>query len=273
MEKTRHALSAGDAATDLTGRVAIVTGGARGIGGAVTRLFAARGAHVVIADMMDEAGHELAAELGGNVSFEHLDVSDETGWERIVAQTVRKFGPVDVLVNCAGILIVDAITSFEKAKFERVLQVNLVGTFLAIKHAGGAMVTGGGGSIVNISSIEGLQGSTAMAAYASSKWGVRGLTKVAAVELGASGVRVNSVHPGPVNTPMINPNALPSSELTAVGLLKLMPISRVADPMEVAHACLYLASDASAMVTGAEITIDGGLTSGRMRQPANMAAL
>ena len=249
-------------ALPLAGKVALVTGGARGIGGAVSRLLAAQGATVVIADMIEAEGAALAEELGPSTLFRRLDVADEPGWAALVAEVAGQQGRIDALVNCAGILVTDAIVSFDKAQFEKVLQVNLVGTFLAVKHVAPLMAAGGGGSIVNISSTEGLQGSNSMAAYASSKWGVRGLTKVAAIELGPQGIRVNSVHPGPINTQMVNPQGRPVEELTHLTLLERMPIRRVADPSEVAGLCLYLVSDTSAFVTAAEITIDGGLTTG-----------
>lgn len=247
---------------ELTGKVAIVSGGARGIGAAVARTFVERGGHVLIADMLDEAGAALAAELGDRASFQHLDVTEEDQWQAAVAAAVDRFGRLDGLVNSAGILITDAIVSFDRATFDKVLQVNLTGTFLGIKHAAPAMIAAGGGSITNISSTEGLQGSNSMGAYAASKWGVRGLTKVAAIELGAHGIRVNSVHPGPINTPMVNPEAKPTEELTQLSLLARMPISRIADPSEVGALCAYLASDSAAFVTAAEIAIDGGLTTG-----------
>lgn len=247
---------------ELTGKVAIVTGGARGIGAAVARTFVERGGLVLIADMLDEEGAALAVGLGDRAGFHHLDVTDEEQWKATVATAVERFGRLDGLVNCAGILITDAIVSFDRATFDQVLQINLTGTFLGIKHAAPAMIAAGGGSITNISSTEGLQGSNSMGAYAASKWGVRGLTKVAAIELGTHGIRVNSVHPGPINTPMVNPEAKPPEDLTHLSLLARMPISRVADPSEVGALCAYLASDAAAFVTAAEIAIDGGLTTG-----------
>lgn len=248
---------------DLAGKVAIISGGARGIGGGVARMFVERGAKVVIADMLEAEGEALAAELGDDRAvFQHLDVTDEDTWASTVALAQDRFGRLDSLVNCAGILITDAIMTFDRAAFDRVLQVNLTGTFLGIKHAAQAMIAAGGGSITNLSSTEGLQGSNSMGAYAASKWGVRGLTKVAAIELGAHAIRVNSIHPGPINTPMVNPEGKPVQSLTQLSLLARMPISRIADPSEVAGLCAYLASDLAAFVTAAEITIDGGLTTG-----------
>jgi 3alpha(or 20beta)-hydroxysteroid dehydrogenase len=247
---------------DLTSYTAIITGGARGIGGAVSRLFTEQGAHVVIADTLQTEGLALAEELGPNASFRLHDVTDEAAWERLVAETMERYGRIDALVNCAGILITDALITFDRAMFEKVIQVNLVGTFLGIKHVARVMVKAERGSIVNLSSSEGLQGSNSMAAYASSKWGVRGLTKVAAQELGASGVRCNSIHPGPVNTPMLNPTGKSAAEVTELSLFDHMPMRRAAEPLEIAQSCLYLVSNASSFVTGAELAIDGGLTVG-----------
>ena len=251
----------GTAGGNLHGKVAIVTGGARGIGGGVVRLLADRGARVVIADMLEPEGRALADELGDAALFTLLDVTDEEAWRGAVAQAVEKFGRVDALVNCAGILLTEALLDFDRAAFDRVLQVNLTGTFLGMKHAAPAMIAAGGGSIVNLSSTEGLHGSNSMAAYAASKWGVRGLTKVAAVELGQHAIRVNSIHPGPINTHMVNPRGLP---LDQVGKLHLrhMPLPRVAEVSEVAELCAYLIGDGARFVTAAEIAIDGGLTAG-----------
>lgn len=253
----------------LKDKVVIVTGGARGIGGGVSRLFAERGAFVVIADLTTSAGGDLAAELAGHACFEPLDVTDEPSWQKVVANTLDRFGRIDGLVECAGILITGTLASFELQDFKRVLDVNLKGVFLGIKHVAPAIERSGGGSIVTISSTEGLQGGNAMAAYASSKWGVRGLSKVAATELGYRGIRVNSIHPGPIDTAMTNPNGRPKDELTHLSMLNLMPIPRVADVSEVAELCAFLVSDASTFITGAEIAIDGGLTAANVipRQP------
>lgn len=245
----------------LSGKVAIVSGGARGIGAGVVRLLAARGARVLIADLLDPEGEALARELGGAAVFGHLDVTDEDAWHAIAELARDRFGGVDALVNCAGILVTEALIDFDRAAFDRVLQVNLTGTFLGIKQVAPLLIARGGGSIVNLSSTEGLQGSNSMAAYAASKWGVRGLTKVAAVELGQHDIRVNSIHPGPVNTMMVNPTGKPVDQI-AMTHLSHMPLSRIADVSEVAELCAYLIGDGSRFVTAAEISIDGGLTAG-----------
>lgn len=242
-------------------KVIIVSGGARGIGGGVARLLASQGARVVIGDVLEAEGQALASDLGADAIFSRLDVTVEDHWRAIVAEAVARFGRVDALVNSAGIFASEALVDFDRAQFDHVLQVNLTGTFLGIKHAAPAIIAAGGGAIVNLSSTEGMQGSNSMGAYAASKWGVRGLTKVAAVELGRSGVRVNSIHPGPVNTEMVNPEGRPADQI-ALALLARMPVSRVGNVAEVAELCAYLISDAAALITAAEITIDGGLTAG-----------
>jgi 3alpha(or 20beta)-hydroxysteroid dehydrogenase len=247
-------------------KVVLVTGGARGIGEAVVRALASEGARVVIADLLEAEGRALAAELEGAI-FQPLDVTSEDAWQRCVEDAVAQTGRLDALANCAGIFVKTPLLEFDLAVFEKILAINLVGTALGVKYAAPAIIAAGGGAIVNISSSEGLQGSAGMGAYAASKWGVRGLTKVAACELGPQGVRVNTIHPGPINTKMFNPNKLGAEELSHHALLTRMPIARVADPSEVGQLCVYLMSDAACFVTGAEIAIDGGLTLGSFRAP------
>jgi len=247
----------------LEGKVAIVTGAARGMGAATATLFAAEGAKVVIADVLDGEGEALAASIGKLAHYHHLDVSQETQWQEVVADAERRFGTVDVLVNNAGILINHLIVDFPKAEFDRLIAINLGGTFLGMKHAGQVMRKRQRGSIVNISSTEGLEGMNAQGAYAASKWGVRGMTKVAAMEMSPWGVRVNSVHPGPVNTPMGNPSKMSTGEINALSFVKRLPIQRYAEPEEIARVSLFLASDDSSYVTGAEIAADGGMTVGQ----------
>ena len=186
----------------LAGKVAIVTGGARGMGEATSRLFAAEGARVVIADVLDREGEALAGAIGSAALFRHHDVTDEASWEAVTADAVRQFGGVDVLVNNAGVLLFKALTETSKAEFERVIGVNLVGTFLGMKIVAPRMIERGKGSIINISSTAGISGQNGTVAYAASKFGVRGMTKIAALELGHRGVRVNSIHPGGINTVM-----------------------------------------------------------------------
>jgi 3alpha(or 20beta)-hydroxysteroid dehydrogenase len=243
----------------LANKVAIITGAARGMGAATARLFAAEGARVVIADVLDPEGTALAAELGDISLFRHHDVSDEGSWQQLVADTVGRFGGVDVLVNNAGVLLMRGLLDTQKQEFERVLAINLVGTFLGIKATAPKIIERGGGAIVNISSVDGMKGSNATAAYSSSKWGVRGLTKVAAMELAHRGVRVNSIHPGGVSTPM---TMRPGAEAMVEKFYKTMPLGRIGQPEEVARVTLFLASADSSYICGAEIVVDGGMIIG-----------
>ena len=245
----------------LAGKVAIITGGARGMGAATSRLFVAEGARIAIADVLEADGAALAAELGEAARFYKLDVTSEDDWARVVAAAETDLGPVDVLVNNAGILMFKSILETSKADYERVLGVNLVGEFLGIKAVAPAMIGRGKGSIVNISSVDGMKGANSLVAYASSKWGVRGLTKVAAMELGHRGVRVNSVHPGGVDTVMSNFNAAPRAEIDKS--YGNVPMQRIGGPEEVAAASLFLASDDASYLCGAEIVVDGGMIVGQ----------
>ena len=246
----------------LAGKVAIITGGARGMGAATVRLFASEGARVVIADVLDAEGDALAREVGAATLFQHHDVADESSWQRLVRETTAHFGGVDVLVNNAGILLMKGLMDIQKQEFERVLAVNLVGTFLGIKTTAPLIIERGGGAIVNISSVDGMKGANSTGAYSSSKWGVRGLTKVAAMELGHRGVRVNSVHPGGVNTAMgVRPG--PEGLAMAQKFYKGIPLGRIGQPEEVAHVTLFLASDEASYICGAEIVVDGGMIVGQ----------
>lgn len=239
--------------TDLHGRVAIVTGGARGIGEAYARALHGAGAEVVIADVLTAAGESLAGELGRGARFIELDVTDEEAWAAAVEDTVAACGGVDVLVNNAGIANAAPIEHFSLEKWHAVIGVNLTGTFLGCRAVVPAMKAAGRGSIVNVSSVEGLRGSVHLHGYTASKFAVRGLTKSLAVELGPSGIRVNSVHPGFIRTEM-------TTRIDPEGLV--IPLARSGVPEDLAGAVLFLAGDASAYLTGAEIVVDGGMTAG-----------
>jgi 3alpha(or 20beta)-hydroxysteroid dehydrogenase len=245
----------------LENKVAIVTGGARGMGAATCRVFAAEGAKVVIADVLDADGDKLAKEIGGSAVYLHLDVTDEANWQNVIDATIGKFKQIDVLVNNAGVLLFKTISDTTKSDFERVLGVNLVGTFLGTRLVGAHMVANQRGSIVNISSADGMKGANGLGAYCSSKWGIRGLTKVAAMEFGHKGVRVNSVHPGGIDTAMGNPYAEPKDKVNQ--RYAMVPLQRVGDPEEVARTSLFLASDDASYLCGAEIAVDGGMVTGQ----------
>ena len=238
------------------------------MGAATARLFAAAGARVVITDVLDAEGEALARELGDVALFQHHDVADEQQWQRVLQDTVARFGGVDILVNNAGVLLMRGLLDISKQDFERVLGINLVGTFLGIKTVAPKMIERGGGAIVNISSIDGLKGSNATAAYSASKWGVRGLTKVAAMELGPRGVRVNSIHPGGISTPMTTRPG-PQAQAATAKFYKGVPLGRIGQAEEVARVTLFLASEDSSYICGAEIAVDGGMSIGPyyMSQP------
>ncbi len=244
----------------LEGKVAIVTGAARGQGEAEARLFVAEGARVVLADVLDEPGEEVAASLGDGARYEHLDVTDEDAWRAVVATTEDAFGPVSVLVNNAGIIAFNPVYAQDAAQFRRILDVNLTGAFLGIKSVAPSMRSGGGGSIVNISSTGGMEGLPMLAAYSASKWGLRGLSRTAALDLGRQGIRVNTVHPGGIDTPMTRAEGMPDSEMGA--FYERLPIKRMGTVDDVAAMVLFLASDEAGYVTGAEFVVDGGHLAG-----------
>ena len=213
-----------DGLADLSGKVAIITGGGRGQGEAEARLFASLGARVVVTDILEDEGQEVAAAIGDSARFTRHDVGSADGWAEVVTFACNEFGRLDVLVNNAAICAVAPIVDQSVDEFERMLRVNLVGPFLGIKAVVEPMKAAGGGSIVNISSQAGLQGLAGYGAYGSSKWGLRGLTKVASIELGQYGIRVNTVYPGMIDTPMIahlnvrrGPGGHPGSPLNRVG--------------------------------------------------------
>jgi 3alpha(or 20beta)-hydroxysteroid dehydrogenase len=242
----------------LEGKVALVTGAARGMGAAEVRRLHADGAQVVAADVLDAEGKALADELGDRVRFVHLDVSSEEEWQSAVEQTERELGKLDVLVNNAGILRFNALVDTSLEEFRQVLEVNLVGCFLGMKTAIPALKRAGGGSIVNISSIEGLAGTPYVGAYTASKFGVRGITKVAAIEHGKDGIRVNSVHPGGIDTPMTR--AVMDDEGKKYVGQHVPGLKRMGEAEEIANVVAFLASDDASYCTGAEFVVDGGVT-------------
>jgi 3alpha(or 20beta)-hydroxysteroid dehydrogenase len=240
----------------LAGKVAIITGAARGQGAAAARRFVAEGARVLIADVADEAGKALADELGPAAVYQHLDVGSEDDWVDAV-RAARELGRVNVLVNNAGVLHFSELADTSLADYERVIRVNQIGTFLGMREVIPAMAAGGG-SIINVSSVEGLAGLPLLVAYSASKFAVRGMTKVAAMELGKQGIRVNSVHPGAIDTQMIPDAAGGPVPMDHVG--RRVALGRVGQPEEIAALAVFLASDESSYCTGAEFVADGGAT-------------
>lgn len=241
------------------GRTVIVTGGARGMGASHVRGFVAEGAKVVIADVLEQEGRMLADELGDHAIFSRLDVTSDKDWAATVGAAENAFGPVSVLVNNAASVRFAAITQTEPAAWRQVIDINLTGTFLGIRAIAPSMRKAGGGAIVNISSAAGMKASPNTAAYVASKWGLRGLTKTAALELGRDNIRVNSIHPGPVRTPM---TAGPDAAAAVAAEARALAIPRVAEPDEVTRLVLFVASDEASFSTGSEFIIDRGVLLG-----------
>jgi len=244
---------------ELDGKVAIITGAARGQGAAAARLFVAAGARVVVADVLDDVGKELADSLGDAAIYRHLDVSSEDDWKSVVDEAVETLGGVDILVNNAGILRFAALPDMPLEDYMRIVNVNQVGTFLGMRAVAKPMMAAGKGAIVNISSVEGLAGMPYLTAYTSTKFAIRGMTKVAALELGPHGIRVNSVHPGMIETDMVK-DAAGGHDVDLSPAAKRIALRRMGQSEDIAEVVLFLASDRSSYVTGAELAADGGAT-------------
>ncbi|MFJ2750637.1 glucose 1-dehydrogenase [Streptomyces sp. NPDC087297] len=237
----------------LEGKVVVITGAGRGQGAAGARLCARAGARVVVTDVREDEGRAVAAELGDRGLYVRHDVADPESWAIVVKEAVRAFGTVSALVNNAALWRTAHVERQRLDEFEALLRVNLLGPFLGIQAVAPVLRAGGGGSIVNISSTAGLVGIPGHAAYGSTKFGLRGLTRSAALDLGADRIRVNSVHPGAIDTPMV-------AEAVAGRDWSHIPLGRIGRPEEVGELVLFLCSDASSYITGTEFTVDGGMT-------------
>jgi 3alpha(or 20beta)-hydroxysteroid dehydrogenase len=240
----------------LAGKVALVTGAARGIGEAIARLYHAEGARVAVADVNEAGGEALAGALGERALFQHLDVTDEAAWKAAIATVVARWGRLDALVNNAGIIARKSLLETSVADMEAHFRVNQLGVFLGMKAAAPALQAAGGGAIVNLSSSAGLVARPNVFAYSATKWAVRGMSKAAAAELGPLNIRVNSIHPGIIETEMTKAYG----EAGIKAAVAAIPLRRSGQVEDVARLALYLASDASAYSTGCEFVVDGGLT-------------
>lgn len=260
----------------LDGKVAIITGAARGTGAETARLFVAEGARVLLVDLRDELGAGVAGELGDAARYQHLDVTSASAWAAGVEVALDAFGQIDILVNNAAILEVRAFLETTPETFSRLMAVNQLGPFLGMQAVVPHMKEAGGGSIVNVSSIDGLEGSNGVAAYTSTKWGLRGLTKATSQELGRHRIRVNTVCPNPGSQEMSEPFYAEALERIKARTDRLpdrpqRPFGREGDVRDVANAILFLASDDSGFVNGADLAVDGGWTAGKIEPGAPMS--
>ncbi|PQP16095.1 SDR family NAD(P)-dependent oxidoreductase [Rhodococcus opacus] len=243
----------------LAGKTALVTGGAQGQGAAEARAFAREGARVVIADVNSELGLATAAEIGEDVRYTYLDVSDTDSWKQVVAEIDDDYGSLDVLVNNAARYWTRPILEESDDALDAIIGVNLKGAFLGIRAVAPLMIASGGGSIINVSSTAGVAGHAGHAAYGMTKWGIRGLTRVAAAELSPSRIRVNCLVPGAVTGPMLGVN-IPDSEQRDPDRWTGLPLRRPGEPEEIAEGAVFLASDESSYITGTDLVLDGGAT-------------
>jgi 3alpha(or 20beta)-hydroxysteroid dehydrogenase len=241
----------------LAGKVAIITGAAGGIGAASARRFAGEGASLLLTDADEAGARSLAEELGERASSRAHDVASEADWQAVTAKALEVHGRIDILLNNAGVFLAAPLQDTSLEDFRRVIDVNAVGVFLGMRAVAPAMSEQGAGSIVNVSSVAGLGGSPYLTAYAASKWAVRGMTKVVAKALAPFGVRVNSLHPGQIDTEMNARQREKTPELLD-RLIRGIPLRRIGTPEEIAHAVVYLACDESVYVTGSELVVDGG---------------
>lgn len=240
----------------LEGKVAIVTGAARGQGEAEARLFAEHGARVVLTDILTEQGQAVAADIGESACFVTHDVASEADWARVVETAVNTFGAVHILVNNAAISRPSKLESTDLATYQQIVGINQTGVFLGMRAVLEPMKRAGGGSIINVGSVAALQGTSTLFAYTASKWAVRGMSKSAALELARYNIRVNTVHPGVIDTPINHDNPEKMNQV----LVQSTPMRRMGQPAEIAEAVLFVASDRAGFATGADFTIDGGMS-------------
>ena len=256
-------------------RTVIVTGGARGMGASHARGFVAEGANVVIADVLEQEGRTLADELGDHAIFSRLDVTSDRDWAATVAAAENTFGPVSVLVNNAGILRYEPIAETEPAAWRQVIDINLTGTYLGIRAVVPSMRKAGGGAIVNICSTGAMKSEFGVGSYVASKWGVRGMTKTAALELGRDNIRVNSIIPGAIRTPMTAGPAVtayaaaagPDATAVVESLIRDLAVPRLGEPEDITRMVLFVASDEASFSTGSEFIADGGYLLGPVPDP------
>ncbi|HKT74092.1 MAG TPA: glucose 1-dehydrogenase [Steroidobacteraceae bacterium] len=241
-----------------SGKIAVVTGAAQGMGAAFARLLTMEGARVMLTDVLSESGEATAAALGPNAHFAPHDVTSEADWHAVIAATESRWGPVSVLINNAAIVHHAPLESMSEVDYRRVIDVNQVGVFLGMKTVFPSMKRAGGGSIINISSVAGIVGAALEIGYVASKFAVRGMTKAAAIEYAPHQIRVNSVHPGVIRTRLTQ--TTPTTEPLLKAILRESPAGRLGEPDEVGHIVLMLATDESRFMTGAELVIDGGLS-------------
>jgi 3alpha(or 20beta)-hydroxysteroid dehydrogenase len=248
----------------LQNKVALVTGSARGFGEAIAAAFVAEGAMVFVSDVSGDTGQRVADHLGSSARFVPLDVRDEAAWVRVIDAIVAEFGRLDVLVNNAAILRLGPLLDFRISEFRELIEVNQIGCFLGMRTAARVMAAAGRGSIINVASVDAMYGTPGTLAYGATKWAVRGMGKVAAVELGGAGVRVNTIFPGGMATEMSAPasNNLKMKAKPIDAIIGGWPIARLAPPAEVAPLATFLASEESSFCTGAEFVVDGGATAG-----------
>lgn len=244
----------------LQDKVAIVTGAASGMGAATAELFAAEGAKVVLCDIQRTLGEAVAVRIGGDAIFRYLDIRDDSGWAALVAELRDRFGRIDILINNAAMVGMWPIEQMDVEKAKAIVDTNVFGALLGAKNVAPMMRAAGRGVIVNLSSLTGVIGMNGLSAYSASKWAVRGVTRSLALELGPAGIRVCTIVPGGINTPMNNDGTATVEQLNKG--YRHVPLQRIGEPMEVARASLFLASDDASYITGAELIVDGGDAAG-----------